>query len=520
MRPSDQHGIQLAEAVHKPHKGWRACWGKLHCFASPSRKRDRRHPRLLHAPSSANPSSNGNIQISEPMPSSSSISPLVHAPPPSPASLSYIENLPSPAALLTLFPLKCVDDLCSDATPRGYSSFRGLDPVLVTPPLHSTLTTEPTTPLSTAPFTPPPELAHLTTPPSPEVPFAELVASSLSVKCAEQLSDQTSTIEASIDPTNFEIGYRLYSRNPVTISEASSTEAPSPLPERVPFLQGSTGSAAITSLLERASPFGFNQATTADEYGHCSPELIYQHVPHDEGSQHVQVENTLLRLQSDALCSGKHLQNDDVAIAAEHSYEQGSKEQQALQVLNNGYQRRQSEISEPSSANCAQVLEDSYCKNIEDGPGFFSTRNLSEGNIVLQPNDSKRGLECNANQTTLSYTSCCVERQMDGIQCAQNCSTCGLLTSKCGALLEALHETKEKLSLIEEKGNMFDDRDTKCKQIFEWLQLEARSQQASIARLSEELSWQDEAFLDLQTKYLAELGVELPLSSAELPSKT
>ena len=46
---------------------------------------------------------------------------------------------------------------------------------LVSPPVFSNFTTEP----STASFTPPPESVHQTTPSSPEVPFAQLVASSL-----------------------------------------------------------------------------------------------------------------------------------------------------------------------------------------------------------------------------------------------------------------------------------------------------------------------------------------------------
>ncbi|CAN4077704.1 unnamed protein product [Withania somnifera] len=45
------------------------------------------------------------------------------------------------------------------------------EPQLVSPPVFSTFTTEP----STAPFTPPPESVHLTTPSSPEVPFAKLL---------------------------------------------------------------------------------------------------------------------------------------------------------------------------------------------------------------------------------------------------------------------------------------------------------------------------------------------------------
>lgn len=46
---------------------------------------------------------------------------------------------------------------------------------LVSPPVFSTFNTEP----STAPYTPPPESVQLTTPSSPEVPFAQLLTSSL-----------------------------------------------------------------------------------------------------------------------------------------------------------------------------------------------------------------------------------------------------------------------------------------------------------------------------------------------------
>ncbi|XVF74023.1 hypothetical protein PTKIN_Ptkin13bG0028600 [Pterospermum kingtungense] len=53
---------------------------------------------------------------------------------------------------------------------------------LVSPPVFSTFTTEP----STAPLTPPPELAHLTTPSSPDVPFARFLTSSADLKTADK----------------------------------------------------------------------------------------------------------------------------------------------------------------------------------------------------------------------------------------------------------------------------------------------------------------------------------------------
>lgn len=63
-------------------------------------------------------------------------------------------------------------------SPTGPSSIFAIGPYanetqLVSPPVFSTFTTEP----STAPFTPPPESVQLTTPSSPEVPFARLLSS-------------------------------------------------------------------------------------------------------------------------------------------------------------------------------------------------------------------------------------------------------------------------------------------------------------------------------------------------------
>ncbi|KAJ0716494.1 hypothetical protein HanPI659440_Chr13g0513361 [Helianthus annuus] len=63
-------------------------------------------------------------------------------------------------------------------SPGGTSNMFAIGPYahetqLVSPPVFSTYTTEP----STAPFTPPPESVHLTTPSSPEVPYARYLGS-------------------------------------------------------------------------------------------------------------------------------------------------------------------------------------------------------------------------------------------------------------------------------------------------------------------------------------------------------
>ncbi|XWS38343.1 hypothetical protein CRYUN_Cryun19dG0123200 [Craigia yunnanensis] len=99
------------------------------------------------------------------------------APPSSPAS--FLPSEPpsatqSPAGLVSLI------SISASMYSPGPASIFAIGPYahetqLVSPPVVSTFTTEP----STAPFTPPPESVHLTTPSSPEVPFAQLLGPNL-----------------------------------------------------------------------------------------------------------------------------------------------------------------------------------------------------------------------------------------------------------------------------------------------------------------------------------------------------
>lgn len=93
------------------------------------------------------------------------------APPSSPASF-----LQSEPPSVTQSPATGFFSLSASMYSPGPASIFAIGPYahdtqLVSPPVFSTLTTEP----STAPFTPPPESVHLTTPSSPEVPFAQLL---------------------------------------------------------------------------------------------------------------------------------------------------------------------------------------------------------------------------------------------------------------------------------------------------------------------------------------------------------
>ncbi|KAI3730248.1 hypothetical protein L1987_61417 [Smallanthus sonchifolius] len=96
---------------------------------------------------------------------------------------------------------------------------------LVSPPVFSTFTTEP----STAPFTPPPELAHLTTPSSPDVPYAQFLSSTLNLK-----NDHKTNYMPAND---LQATYSLHPGSPAStlrspISRASGEGLSSSFPER------------------------------------------------------------------------------------------------------------------------------------------------------------------------------------------------------------------------------------------------------------------------------------------------
>ncbi|XP_049394070.1 uncharacterized protein LOC125858357 [Solanum stenotomum] len=153
---------------------WGSCWSLYWCFGSHKHSKRIGHAVLVPEPAAPGPA----VPVTEnPNHSATIVIPFI-APPSSPAS--FLPSDPpsatqSPAGLLSLKSLSI-----NAYSPGGTASIFAIGPYahetqLVSPPVFSTFTTEP----STANFTPPPELVHMTTPPSPEVPFAQLLTSSL-----------------------------------------------------------------------------------------------------------------------------------------------------------------------------------------------------------------------------------------------------------------------------------------------------------------------------------------------------
>ncbi|WOG92448.1 hypothetical protein DCAR_0311717 [Daucus carota subsp. sativus] len=153
-------------------KRWGSCWSLPSCFGSSKPSKRIGHATLVPeptVPASAAP-------VTETVNHTSTTAFPFIAPPSSPSSL--LQSDPS-SAIQTPGGLMSLTSLSANVRSQGGSIFAigpyAYETQLVSPPVFSTFTTEP----STASFTPPPEPVQLTTPSSPEVPFAQLLASSL-----------------------------------------------------------------------------------------------------------------------------------------------------------------------------------------------------------------------------------------------------------------------------------------------------------------------------------------------------
>ncbi|CAN6936093.1 unnamed protein product [Brassica oleracea] len=167
---SEQHRFLQQQ---EQRKRWGGCLRVFSCFKS--QKGGKRIVPASRIPEGGNPSAsqpNGPHQ-SGVLSNQANLSYL--APPSSPASFTN-SALPSTAQS----PNNSYLSLAANSSPSGPSSsmyatgpYAHETQLVSPPPVFSTFTTEP----STAPFTPPPELAHLTTPSSPDVPYARFLTS-------------------------------------------------------------------------------------------------------------------------------------------------------------------------------------------------------------------------------------------------------------------------------------------------------------------------------------------------------
>ncbi|KAJ0763999.1 hypothetical protein HanPI659440_Chr08g0287251 [Helianthus annuus] len=214
-----QQQQQRQQPPSSRRKRWRGCLSGLSCFGlQKGGKRVVPASRMPETHSTAN-QQNG-VQAAGLTNPTNAVHPSLLAPPSSPASFSN-SALQSTAQSPNCF--------LSANSPGGPTMFAtgpyAHETQLVSPPVFSTFTTEP----STAPFTPPPELAHLTTPSSPDVPYAQFLSSSLNLK-----NDHKTNYMPAND---LQAAYSLHPGSPAStlrspISQTSGEGLSSSFPER------------------------------------------------------------------------------------------------------------------------------------------------------------------------------------------------------------------------------------------------------------------------------------------------
>ncbi|XP_074578710.1 uncharacterized protein At1g76660-like isoform X1 [Curcuma longa] len=189
------------------------------------------------------------------------------APPSSPASFTN-SQLPSTAQSPNCFSSMSANSPGGPSLTMFATGPYAHETQLVSPPVFSTFTTEP----STAPLTPPPELAHLTTPSSPDVPFARFLHSSLDIRSAVKENGVPYLSSNYCVGSYLQADYPIYPGSPSSslISPASGTPRTglsSPFPESGTPRQwdASASASAQDSPCFRngaSKLFGHNSATT------------------------------------------------------------------------------------------------------------------------------------------------------------------------------------------------------------------------------------------------------------------
>ncbi|RAL51058.1 unnamed protein product [Cuscuta campestris] len=162
-----------ASQASSQKRRWGSCFSIYWCFGS--KKKNKRIGHAVFDPETRGIPGNVHVaQADNPTGTTTTFALPFVAPPSSP--VSFIQSEP-PSATQSPVGLISFSSMSANMySPGGPASIFAIGPYahetqLVSPPVFSTFTTEP----STAPFTPPPELVHLTTPSSPEVPFAKLL---------------------------------------------------------------------------------------------------------------------------------------------------------------------------------------------------------------------------------------------------------------------------------------------------------------------------------------------------------
>jgi len=239
---------------------WAGCFSGLSCFGL--QKGGKRIVPAARSDGNGSTARGNGVQSSANSNQNVPLNLSLLAPPSSPASFSN-SALPSTAQSPNCFLSVSANSPGGPTSNMFAVGPYANEPQLVSPPVFSTYTTEP----STAPLTPPPELAHATTPSSPDVPYARFLSSSMDIKTASKEHNMPFLSTAYSGGSGLQASYPLYPESPCSslISPASATPRTglsSPIPEQeVPTSHWKTSRSACDTPYFRASPIPEQEAT-------------------------------------------------------------------------------------------------------------------------------------------------------------------------------------------------------------------------------------------------------------------
>lgn len=209
---------------------WSSCWSTYWCFGSYKQSK-----RIGHAVLGSEPAPTGAVApVTEIRNHSSTVVLPFIAPPSSPASFlqsGHPSATQSPAGLLSPTSLSVQAQSPGGTAPMFTIGPYAHETQLVSPPVFSTFTTEP----STASFTPPPETVQMTTPSSPEVPFAELLSSSLARNKKISGTNLTYLSQYEFKPYQYPGSPGSHIKSPGSGISTSGTS--SPFPDKHPVME-------------------------------------------------------------------------------------------------------------------------------------------------------------------------------------------------------------------------------------------------------------------------------------------
>lgn len=397
-----QSTIQPSTTV--PKKRWGSCWSLYWCFGP--HKNSKRIGNAVLAPEPVEPIGpvGSHPATAAPNPSTTIVMPFI-VPPSSPAS--FLQSDP-PSATQSPVGLFSLSSLTVN-TSGGPASIFAIGPYayetqLVSPPVFSNFTTEPSTP-----FTPPPESVQLTTPSSPEVPFAQLLASSLDRDCKNNSTKQKFAL------SNYEFQpYQQYPGSPGTQlisprSIISTSGSSTPFPDRHPLLEFHKGEAPKLLGSEHFLTHKWNSRLGS---GSLTPDSAGQGSRLGSGSLTPDVNKLASQLGSacmtpDGLCQDSRLGSgsltpDGVAPAARNGINDGKQISEVTSLANSDNEPQPNAALVNHRVSFELTGEDiKRCLANKSGPSLLgNVYGASQGTLVEDPVDRER-IQMNSNSCDL-----------------------------------------------------------------------------------------------------------------------